>query len=364
MRILVVDDSVVFRSQIKAVLEATPGIEVVGVAPNGKLAIEKMQQVAVDLVTLDMEMPVMDGLGTLAEMRKLGIKARAIVFTAHSGVGAATALEALRLGAVDFVAKPTGVTSFEKGVEAIKAQLLPKVLQFGASAPHLTPGSSLAGRVESIFSPVPTTTTFARTDIENMRVRAVVIGSSTGGPNALETIFAMLGGRKVTVPIIVAQHMPPLFTKSLATRIQNISGVPCDEVQNGEALLPGKIYIAPGDFHTTVSLQNNTIVLLNDQGPKRNSVRPAVDNLFESASKVFGAQLLAFVLTGMGEDGAVGCRAIKGAGGGVVIQDQATSIVWGMPGAVHQAGAFDKMAGLADCGQVLVRRSSTKREAA
>lgn len=364
MRVLVVDDSVVFRSQIKAVLEATPGLEVVGVAPNGKLAVERMQQTNIDLVTLDMEMPVMDGLTTLNEMRKLGIRTKAIVFTAQSGAGAISALEALRLGAVDFVAKPVGVTSLEKGVEAIKAQLLPKILQFAATAGSGSPTPSIIARPQSAIAPAQVNRDFIKVDVERMHLRAVVIGSSTGGPNALEAIISMLSGRKLTVPVIIAQHMPPIFTKSLANRLQTVSGIPCDEAKNGEAVVAGRIYVAPGDFHTTVGMHNGSIVLLNDQGPKRNSVRPAVDNLFETSAKVYGAGLLAFVLTGMGEDGAVGSRAIKTAGGGVVIQDQATSIVWGMPGSVHQAGAFDRMVSLPECGQLLVRCAASKREAA
>jgi two-component system chemotaxis response regulator CheB len=202
---------------------------------------------------------------------------------------------------------------------------------------------------------------YPKIDLFLLVPRVIVIGSSTGGPNALEAIFTQFKGKALNFPIVIAQHMPPIFTKSLAERLSVLSGLSCAEAVHGEPLKDGRVYIAPGDFHTTIVRHDKSVVLQNDQGPKQNSVRPAVDPLFESAALAFRNQVLAVILTGMGEDGARGCRAVKEVGGAVLIQDRETSVVWGMPGAVHQLGAFDKMAPLEECAQFLAGMISKRR---
>ncbi|MGY3803844.1 chemotaxis-specific protein-glutamate methyltransferase CheB [Pigmentibacter ruber] len=356
MRVLVVDDSVVFRSQIKSALEENSEIVVVAVAANGKIAIEKIEQNVVDVVILDLEMPVMDGMQTLEEMRKRNLQQKVIIFAAPTGEGIDLAFRALKAGASDFIAKPASTTgSLEEALDGIKKELIPKVLQFkGKLAGQFNQEKKvLIANNYELHKPIQ------KINLSNLflkKPKIIGIGSSTGGPNALEIILSPLKGNKLNVPILIAQHMPPKFTEALAERIQFISGHPCFEGKQGEPISSGRIYIAPGDYHMTVErgTDGNNYIRL-DQGPKRNSVRPAVDNLFESLSSNYGNACSVFVLTGMGEDGMVGAQAIKSSAGTVIIQDQASSTVWGMPGAVYASGNFDMMSSVEECGQFLLK---------
>ena len=350
MRVLVVDDSVVFRSQIKAALEGVPQIEVVGVANNGKVALQKLEQMSVDLVTLDMEMPEMDGVTTIREIKKAKFPTKIIVFSAHTTRGSEAALDALSAGAHDFVAKPSGddVTR-ENSTQKIREQLLPKILQFvpnptGSESEKVVPRPS-EPKI-GVPTVVPTThRSYTKKELEIFRPNVIVIGSSTGGPPALERVLKGFA-RPLRVPILITQHMPPVFTASLASRLREQTGVPAAEAVNGEVLKPDRIYVAPGDYHLSVGRAGLNTVLKLDQGPQRNSVRPAVDVLFESVAEVYGSKVLAVVLTGMGADGMVGSVAIKERDGGVIIQDQQSCVVFGMPGAVMSSGAYDCVADL------------------
>ncbi|WGL59131.1 chemotaxis-specific protein-glutamate methyltransferase CheB [Pigmentibacter sp. JX0631] len=355
MRVLVVDDSVVFRSQIKSALEENSEIVVVAVAANGKIALEKIEQNVVDVVILDLEMPVMDGMQTLEEMRKRNLQQKVIIFAAPTGEGIDLAFRALKAGASDFIAKPASTTgSLEEALDGIKKELIPKVLQFkGKLAGQLNQEKKISSPTYDSQKPIP------KINLSNLflkKPKIIGIGSSTGGPNALEIVLSPLKGNKLNAPILIAQHMPPKFTEALAERIQFISGHPCFEGKQGELISPGRIYIAPGDYHMTVEkrIDGNNYIRL-DQGPKRNSVRPAVDNLFESLSAIYGNGCTVFVLTGMGEDGMVGAQAVKSIAGTVIIQDQASSTVWGMPGAVYASGHFDIMSSVEECGQFLLK---------
>lgn len=332
MRVLIVDDSVVFRSQIKAALDGVPNIEVVGTANNGKIALQKLAQSSVDLVTLDMEMPEMGGLETIREIRKAKFNVKIIVFSSHTTSGSMAALDALTAGAQDFVAKPSGRDfTHQNAAEKIRTELVPKILQFF----ELPPQNS---KIE-----VPKrdeVRKFNAKDLTTFRPSVIVIGSSTGGPPALEKALAGLN-KNHRVPIAIVQHMPPLFTASLANRLREIAGLEAAEAKDGEPLLPGRIYVAPGNYHLSIVKKNSKEIVKLDQGPQRNSVRPAVDVLFESAVSVYGSRVCGVVLTGMGEDGLIGAVAIKEGGGGVMIQNRASSVVFGMPGAVFNAGAYD-----------------------
>lgn len=359
MRILIVDDSVVFRSQIKGALEGVQGLEVVGVAANGKIALDRLEQMPVDLIVLDLEMPEMNGMQTLAEMRKRNLRQKVIVFAAPSQVGALQALDALQAGASDFVAKPQGTFSLEESLEKMRQDLVPKIAQFalrGAESPRRTetperPAPHLVPAGVPAWKPVL---------METFKPKAVLIGSSTGGPTALEKIFSSLNGHLLRVPIFIAQHMPPVFTDSLARRLGQLCGSVVTEGRDGEPVQNGRVYVAPGDFHMTLSRApaGGQVIIRLDQSPKRNSVRPAVDNLFESAAKVYGGACAGIILTGMGADGMIGCKAIKDATGGVMIQDRDSSIVWGMPGAVHEVGAYDSMGDLEACGKALIKMAT------
>lgn len=362
MRVLIVDDSVVFRSQIKAALEGVPNIEVVGVANNGKIALQKLTQFTVDLVILDMEMPEMDGLATIKEIRKAKFPVIIIVFSSHTTRGSAAALDALAFGAQDFVAKPSGSdVNYENAAQKIKNELVPKIQQFmtngpaAAANPTQVPTSTGSG---SHY--VPQTRErkdFLKKDIDTFRPSVIVIGSSTGGPPALEKVLTGLSA-PLRVPIIIAQHMPPVFTASLAKRLHEHTGVQAAEAVDGEELLPNKIYVAPGNYHLSIAKKTTSIILKLDQNPQRNSVRPAVDVLFESAAEVYAHKVLGVILTGMGEDGLLGSIAIKERAGGIMIQDKMSCVVFGMPGAVYSSGAYDYMGNLNDINTYIKKLST------
>ncbi|MGE3609336.1 MAG: chemotaxis response regulator protein-glutamate methylesterase [Bacteriovoracaceae bacterium] len=334
MRVLVVDDSIVFRTQISAALNGVSGIEVVGTAPNGKIALQKLEQLSVDLITLDMEMPELNGLETLKIMREKGFKTKVIFFSSLTVKGAEITLQALRAGADDFVTKPTNdVASFEMAGQMIKEALVPKVLQFG----NIKIESSITKPV--IESPRIINT---KKKLASAFPQAIVIASSTGGPSALEEIFKHLKG-PFNKPVFIAQHMPAVFTEILAKRLSDICKAPVREGKNGEVVEKGVVYIAPGDFHMLLEKKDNTVVISLNQNPQRNSVRPAADYLFESAADVYGKSLLGIVLTGMGEDGARGAKYLREKDGLVIIQNKESCVVFGMPGAVFNNDDFDEI---------------------
>jgi two-component system chemotaxis response regulator CheB len=337
IRTLIVDDSVVFRSQIRAAVEAIPRVVVTGTANTGKIALQKLLQESVDLIILDLEMPEMGGLELLHEMRERGIHSKIIVFSSFSERGAESTLDALRLGASDFVTKPTADDPLQRTIdpsEKIRSLLSDKILSlFQEEAVVSTP-------VDQQTSP---NTSKDSVDWSSFTPNASVIGSSTGGPNALDEIFSRISG-PVCCPILIVQHMPPLFTANLAERIGKISGIPAAEGKHFELLQPNRIYVAPGGFHMRLTGSQGAVRIILDQGPLEHSVRPAVDPLFVSASQIFGHGCLGIILTGMGEDGKVGSKEIKNAGGRIMIQDRKSSVVFGMPGAVYADGNYDQVA--------------------
>lgn len=337
LRILIADDSVVYRTQIKAALAHLQEVEIVGTGSNGRLALERLSVTPADLIILDLEMPEMDGIATLKEMARLGVKSKVIVFSSLSKRGAEITMEALRLGATDFITKPDGaMADLGDPKEKIRSLLEPRIRaicpEYFSSdrKPATLPSTSNKGSYPvvnwDIFSP-----------------KLVVIGSSTGGPTVLETIFSSLKG-PYNCPIVVTQHMPPLFTATLAERLAKSSGIKAKEAQDGEVLQKNTIYLAPGNFHLRLEGDRSRTIARLDQGEHINFVRPAVDPLFETASAIFRENCLAVVLTGMGSDGRSGAEAVKRNGGIVIIQEEKSCVVFGMPGAVHAVGAFDKIA--------------------
>lgn len=329
IRLLIVDDSVLFRSQIQLALKDCPDIEIVGAASNGKIACDKMSSQEIDVCTLDIEMPEMDGIQTLKEMKARGIKTRAIMFSSQSKAGAEKTLEAMKVGAYDFCPKPMPDESKLSPADKIKEALLPKILGLfkrESSLPKLTTTPSVAPKSTLIW--------------EAFRPEALVIASSTGGPNALTDYFSLLK-EPVPFPIFIAQHMPPVFTASLAERLGAASGKISREAVHGEIAKPNQIYVAPGNFHMRLSGDKNAPVIYLDQGPQRNFVRPCADFLFETAAKIYTRNCLGIVFTGMGRDGADGAAAVKAQHGCIMIQNEASSVVFGMPGAVSEAGTFD-----------------------
>jgi two-component system chemotaxis response regulator CheB len=356
IRVLVVDDAAVFRRLLAEELNNDPGLEVVGTAPNGRIALAKMPQLSPDVVILDVEMPEMDGLATLAELRKTYPRLPVIMFSALTVRGAEATLDALSLGATDYFPKPVDVGSLDGSLEVIREQLIPQIKALCASAHRQTatpigtqPAPILAaGAPAGVQLPPPS-------GIRRAPVQVVAIGASTGGPNALTEVFARLPA-DFPVPIVIVQHMPPMFTRLLAERLAAKFPLRVHEGAAGSVLQPGHAWIAPGDHHMIVVREGTQVRLLLNQDPPENSCRPAVDVLLRSVAKTFGAHSLAAILTGMGQDGLRGCEAIREAGGQVLAQDEATSVVWGMPGYVARAGLAHRVLPLSLLAEEIVRR--------
>lgn len=339
IRILVVDDSIVYRSQIKAALSENKLFEVVGVASNGKLALEKITQMKVDLLILDLEMPEMNGLQALQNLQITQFKGKVLVFASTSKRGAEITLEALKLGATDFVAKPS-TENLERHMIAdpghrIRNLLESKILALFSDNANADSNTDEKNKINRPLNPATNQSTW-----EIFRPKIVVIGASTGGPTVLEEIFSHIG-TSLSCPILIVQHMPPVFTTTFARRLQVASGLNVIEASHNTILDQNNVYVAPGDFHMTLVKSDGQIKIKLDQSPQVNSVRPAVDPLFETAAVLFKSECLGLVFTGMGADGKDGAQKIKENGGFVVIQEQESCVVFGMPGAVKNSGAYD-----------------------
>ena len=360
IRTLIVDDSVVMRRVVRDVLSSDPEIEVIAVAADGRIALTKIEQNLPDIVVLDMEMPEMDGLETLQALRRSHPHLPVIMFSSLTALGAVATLNALAAGAADYVTKPGNVGSFEESKERIREQLIPKIkaLALRQRVPLAgATGSPVNGSAIRAWTRSPAASRTVTAPVE-----VVVIGSSTGGPNALAEIIPLLPG-DFPVPILIVQHMPPTFTQFLAQRLDQHSELAVEEGREGEYIIPGKIFIAPGDFHMTMGDEKQFPKVKLHQGAQENSCRPSVDVLFRSAAALYGGGVLAVVLTGMGQDGLLGCERIREAGGQIVVQDEASSVVWGMPGAVCRAGLADAVLPLADITNEILRRTTVVREA-
>lgn len=328
IRVMTVDDSVVIRRMLADILCEDQDIEVVGYASNGKLALAKIPQLNPDLITLDIEMPEMDGLETLVEIRKTYKKLPVIMFSTLTERGAMHTIEALARGATDYVAKPANVGSVQAGMQSVREQLIPKIK---ALCPLVRPTSNLPQRAATHLTAV------RNTNHKPQRADVLVMGSSTGGPQALTAVLKALPA-DFPVPIVIVQHMPPIFTRNLAERLNQECCLDVQEATSGITLQPGHVLIAPGDFHLELRREGGVVKTVLNQAPPENSCRPAVDVLFRSAARLYGTGCMAVVLTGMGQDGLRGAEHIVQAGGTVAVQDEATSVVWGMPRAVAEAG--------------------------
>lgn len=358
IRVLIVDDSTVVRRLLTNALASDAAIEIAGVAANGKIALAKIPQLAPDIITLDMEMPEMDGLTTLVEIRKLYPKLPVIMFSTLTQRGAEATMEALTKGASDYATKPSNVGSVTAAIETVKNDLVPKIKQFcNWTAKISAPGMAGAAGMQPNNRPTPTKL-FGSS--KPSRVEIVVIGVSTGGPNALTEVLPKIP-ESFPAPILIVQHMPPVFTKHLADRMEQLCSLHVHEAVDGESLMAGGVWIAPGNYHMALRRQGTQLkVVLNQEQPE-NSCRPAVDVLFRSAVELFGANVLSVVMTGMGHDGQRGCEAIRQAGGRVLVQDEATSVVWGMPGAVANAGLAHKILPLSKIADEILSQTQSSR---
>ncbi|MGE0042045.1 MAG: chemotaxis response regulator protein-glutamate methylesterase [Vicinamibacterales bacterium] len=338
IRVLVVDDAVVVRRLVTDALSAAPDIEIAGTAANGRIALQKIPQVNPDLVTLDVEMPELDGLGTLREIRKVWPRLPVIMFSTLTERGASTTLDALAAGASDYVTKPANVGSVTAGLQRVRDDLVPKIRA-------LVPGRLSSPAPAAPVAPAAPAAAPAASPAAvrgRAAVDVVAIGVSTGGPNALAAVLPALPAA-LPVPIVIVQHMPPMFTRMLAERLHQQSQIAVHEGQDGMRLEPGAAYIAPGNFHMTVERRAGGCYLALNQDPPENSCRPAADPLFRSVVRAYGGGVLGVVLTGMGHDGLRGAEHVRDAGGHVLAQDEATSVVWGMPGFVAKAGLADRV---------------------
>ncbi|OUL36480.1 chemotaxis response regulator protein-glutamate methylesterase [Nostoc sp. T09] len=343
IRVLVVDDAVVVRSRVSKILSSDPELEVVGVAANGRIALAKIPHVNPDVIILDVEMPDLNGLETLAAIREIYPTLPVIMFSTSTRTGATATLEALSLGASDYATKPSNLGSVEATNQHIREELIPKIKVFGAGTTLLSSPTTIN---DSVVTP-------GHRRIEQVDV--VAIGVSTGGPNALAKLLPALP-KDLGVPILIVQHMPPMFTKLLAERLASKCQIRVDEAVPGAILEPGQAWIAPGDFHMVVQCHKDVVRLATHQAPPENSCRPSVDVLLRSVAKVFGGRVIAVILTGMGQDGLHGCKCIREAGGQVLAQDKASSVVWGMPSFVVNAGLADEILPLDQMAGEIIRR--------
>lgn len=329
-KVMIVDDSAVVRAALTRMCESDPGIKVVATAVNGLSAIATIKRSDVDVMLLDIEMPVMDGLTALPELVKIAPKTKILMSSTLTLRNAEISMKALSLGASDYVAKPTSMQD-SSGLDAFQRELLSKI--------RLLSSHPLPKAPSGLF---PSTAAYHQNDHMKMRpvptrgCSAVVVGSSTGGPQALMEL--MKGLKDLTKPIFITQHMPPKFTTALAHHLTAVLGRKVDEASHDQEIVAGGVYLAPGDFHMRVVREGTGYRIKLDQGPKENSCRPSVDPMFSSVSDAYGGHVMAVMLTGMGSDGLKGTEYLIRAGGALIAQDEKSSVVWGMPGAVSVAG--------------------------
>lgn len=339
IKVLLVDDSSLVRCLVTKELIKDAEIEIVGSAGDGKTGLAKVDQLKPDVVILDVEMPELDGLGMLKELRKINPLVPVLMFSSLTERGASVTIEALSSGATDYIPKPSrdGFSA-----EAVHEELRVKV-------------KTLGRRRTATRSPSPSLASSKIARAGGGVINALAIGVSTGGPNALSVVIPELP-KALPVPVFIVQHMPPEFTRQLAQRLDGRSQVAVVEAQDGMQVKPGTVYIAPGNFHMEVKGKIGEAVIALHQGAPENSCRPAVDVLFRSLPAVYGGGTLGVILTGMGADGLKGSECLVAAGGRVIAQDEETSVVWGMPGQVAQRGVADAVLPLNKISAEVVQR--------
>jgi two-component system chemotaxis response regulator CheB len=346
IRVLIVDDSATIRTVLSSTLGTDPDLQVVGTAINGQVALASIASSPPDIVLLDVEMPVLDGISTLREIRRTHRKLPVLMFSSLTERGSQATLDALLAGANDYVAKPVSQTADELAAR-IRVDVITKIK---ALVPR---GSATAARGAAPIAVRPAT------PVRREAIRGVVIAVSTGGPTALAEVLPPFAA-KARVPVLIVQHMPAFFTAQLAERLSRICGANVREAQAGEEIVPGSILLAPGGRHLEIAADGTALRVRLTDDPPENSCRPAADVLFRSAVRAWGGGTLGVVLTGMGRDGLQGSRQIVGAGGAVIAQDEYTSVVWGMPGEVVRAGLADAILPLSQIGVELALRLSRR----
>ena len=371
IRVMLVDDAVVVRGLFARWVESEPDLDVVATLRTGREAVNQFERVDPDVVVLDVDMPDLDGIAALPlllEKKRDLVVIKASTLTRRN---AEISLKALSLGAADYIPKP-GSNRELSASTAFRRELIEKIRQLGQRARRLRGGlasSRVAPEVKSAPSimpqigeePAPPPPQALR-PMPTVAPRVLLIGSSTGGPQALNGLIAEIGSVLQRVPILITQHMPPTFTAVLAEHLARVGKCPVREASDGEEIKSGNVYLAPGGKHMKVARRDGTAVIAIEDGPLVNFCKPAVDPMFASAAEVWGNKTLALVLTGMGSDGLAGAKAIVAAGGHVFAQDEATSVVWGMPGQVTNAGLCSAVLPLPEIAGKLTRLFSGERQ--
>ena len=352
IRVLIVDDSAVIRRQLSDVLATDPDIAIAGAVGDGSLALQAISKFKPDLITLDVEMPQMDGIQTLVEIRKLDSRLPVIMFSTLTGPGAEKTVEALARGASDYALKPSRAGSQDAARATVRDELIPKIKALCGARVKLATAAAAPAPVfvAPAYSPPK-------------RIDLVAIASSTGGPNALGELIPQFPA-DFPVPIVIVQHMPASFTKLLAARLDASGKLRVREGEEGRTLEKGDVWIAPGNYHMMVKRSGTQLILGLNQEAQENSVRPAADVMFRSLAQCVKENVLGVVLTGMGSDGTKGAAAIRQAGGAIIVQDEPSSVVWGMPGSVVAAQLADKVCALSGIVPEIHRRVSFRRNMA
>ncbi|MGM0424884.1 MAG: protein-glutamate methylesterase/protein-glutamine glutaminase [Thermodesulfobacteriota bacterium] len=346
IKVLVVDDTIFYRKLLSDILKSLPEVQVVGTANNGKIALSRIRSLKPDLVTLDVEMPEMNGLHVLQAILNEGLQTKCLLVSSLTEKGGEITVQALQLGALDFITKPQA-QSAEENMQLLQKALEPKIKSFirhkklwGGQAPEAKAREAKPARPARELEEV-----LAKSkDLEKRteKSQAVAIGVSTGGPNALAALLPALK-QELNVPVFVVQHMPPIFTASLAKSLDSKSPLRVKEAENGESVLPNTVYIAPGGKQMKVAgvgqLQDKVIRITDD--PPENNCKPSVDFLLRSVAREYGSKSTAVIMTGMGQDGKLGAKVLKASGGVCIVQDEASSVVFGMPKSVIDAGLSD-----------------------
>ena len=357
-RVMVVDDSAVIRGLLTRALEGDPELRVVSSVGDGQMAVNALRRASVDVIVLDIEMPVMDGLTAIPKLLEVDPNVKIIMASTLTLRGAEVSMKALQLGAADYIPKPTstreisGADLFRQELKQ-KVKVLAQAARRGSTRRRPAPEQRERAPMPPLLVPrrVPATVTLRPMPV-GVHPDIVAIGSSTGGPQALFEVLSHLKGG-LTQPILITQHMPATFTTILAEHITRQCGIPCAEAKEGDPLQGGRIYLAPGDFHMVLAQRGTGTVLSVNKEPPENFCRPAVDPMMRSIVKIFGRRVLAVILTGMGHDGMRGCQDVAAAGGLVLAQDEPTSVVWGMPGAVANAGICNAVLPLKEIGPAI-----------
>lgn len=343
-RVMVVDDSAVIRGLLTRTLEEDPDIKVSASVSNGQMALNSLARESVDVVVLDIEMPVMDGLTALPKILEASPRTKVIMASTLTRKNADVSLKAMRAGAADYIAKPTTSLGHQSASD-FRRELRNKVKALAEAgrqeAPHAarTQHEGKSGKVPSKVAPATRPPLATLRPLGGMPPRVLAIGSSTGGPQALFKVLGDMRGALKNLPVLVTQHMPATFTTLLAEHLARVSGMPCKEGVDKAPVQPGHIHVAPGGYHMEVVRNDRDapIIRLTQEEPE-NFCRPSVNPMLRSASDVYGARTLALILTGMGSDGLAGAEKVAASGGTVIAQDKESSVVWGMPGAVTGKG--------------------------